>query len=136
MTSIVFEGSKEGWRVGYQVATVSLSLSSLQVADIVVLMHDQLSFAVSFPLLVVSFVREWSRSKFTKFVTIAMVFAGKELSRVINLMSLLQHANSLPEPIHEMTGVNGVFDEVPLRCLAIDLTISEGSLILESSTGL
>ena len=58
MASIVFEGTEEDWRVVYQVATVSLSLSSLEVADIVAsISPDQLSFAVKFPLREVSFVR-------------------------------------------------------------------------------
>ena len=45
MALIVFEGAKEDVRVVYQVATVSRSQSSPQVADVVVLIYDQLSFA-------------------------------------------------------------------------------------------
>ena len=60
MTLIIFEGAKEDLRLVYQVATASLSFSSLQVADIVVSWHDHLSFAMSFTLLVVSFVRALS----------------------------------------------------------------------------
>ena len=63
MASIVFERTKEDWRVVYHVASVSLSLSLLEVADIVVIVSkDQLSFAVSYPIRVVAFVRETIQS--------------------------------------------------------------------------
>ena len=63
MASIVFERTKEDWRVVYHVASVSLSLSMLEVADIVVIVSkDHLSFAVSYPIRVVSFVRETIQS--------------------------------------------------------------------------
>ena len=77
-----------------------------------------------------------TKTNFTKLLTIAMEFTAKELSHVIDLIPSSQHANSLPEPIHELTDVDGVFDAVRLNGLTMDLTMNEGSLIGESSTSL
>ena len=70
-----------------------------------------------------------TKTNFTKPLTIAMEFTAKELSHVIDLMPSTQHANSLPEPIHELTEVDGVFDAVPLNGLTMDFAMSKGSLI-------
>ena len=136
MAHIVFEGAKEDARVVYKIATVSLFHSSPQVADVVVLILDQLSFAVFSSLFVLSFVREFCIAHNTEIVTIAIDFTAKELSRVKGQVPSRQRADSLPEPIHELPGVDDVFDAVQLNGLTMDFTMNEGSLIGESSTSL
>ena len=51
-------------------------------------------------------------------------------------MTLSQHANSLPEPVHEFTDVSGFLDGVLLYSFTMNFTMNEGSFIADSSTGL
>lgn len=77
-----------------------------------------------------------TKTNFTKLLTIAMKFTAKELPHVIDLIPSSQHANSLLEPIHELTDVGGAFDAVPLNGLTMDFAMNKGSLIGESPTSL